>query len=95
MGSYGIDPGRSAGTGRNTKQTSQSVASLAASTLSDPSASKTAKSLAGSLIAQANTGKQTGAQLEDLASKVLKSTKYSEDTKTLAASVLSQSNKER
>ena len=80
---------------RNRKQSSAQVASLAAATLKDSTASKTAKSLAGSVMAQAHTKKQTGAQLEDLASMVLCSEKYNEETKTLAASVLSQSNKKR
>ncbi|EKM3681696.1 hypothetical protein PUS40_004460 [Vibrio alginolyticus] len=79
----------------NTKKSSKQVASLAATTLQDPSASKTAKTLAGSILAQSSTNKQTGADLEEKASKVLKSSKYSEDTKTLAGSVLSQSNKKR
>ena len=80
---------------KNTKQTSSKVASLAANTLNDKHASQVAKKLAGSVIAQTNTGKQTGAEMETVASKVLQSEKYSDDTKTLAASVLSQANKER
>ncbi len=79
----------------NNKQTTKQVASLAATILHDPSASKTAKTLAGSVLAQSSTNKQTGADLEKKASKVLRSSKYSEDTKTLAGSVLSQSNKKR
>jgi len=80
---------------KNAKQSSPKVTSLAASTLNDPNASKTAKSLAGSVLSQSGTAKQTGPELEDKASTVLRSPKYSEETKTLAASVLSQSNKER
>ncbi len=80
---------------KNTKQSSPKVAHLAATTLNDPNASQTAKSLAASVVAQTNTGKQTGKELETLASQVLQSSKYSDDTKSLAASVLSQSNKER
>lgn len=79
----------------NTKKTSNKVASLAAATLQDPSASKIAKSLAGSALAQSFSNKQTGLELEEKASKVLQSSKYSEDTKTLAGSVLSQSDKKR
>ncbi|ELZ1717092.1 hypothetical protein SD909_004859 [Vibrio parahaemolyticus] len=79
----------------NTNKSSKQVASLAATTLQDPSASKTARTLAGSVLAQSSTNKQTGADLEEKASKVLRSSKYSEDTKTLAGSVLSQSNKKR
>lgn len=80
---------------KNTKASSPKVATLAANILNDKKSSSIAKSLAGSVIAQANTGKQTGAELETKASKVLKSEKYSDETKTLAASVLAQSNKER
>lgn len=80
---------------KNTKKTSDKVATLAAQTLNSPGASATAKSLAASALAQKNTDKQTGAELEETAAKVLGSDHYSEDTKTLAASVLSQANKER
>lgn len=80
---------------KNTKQTSKSVGSLASKTLQDPSASATAKKLAGSVLSQSRTPNQTGGELEDLASRVLKSDKYSDDTKSLAGSVVSQSNKKR
>jgi hypothetical protein len=80
---------------KNKKQTSAQVASLAASILKDESASKTAKSLAGSVLAQTHSKSQTGPEMEDLASTVLKSSKYGKETKALAGSVLSQSNKER
>lgn len=80
---------------KNTKQSSQEMASVAAKTLSGSDSSKIARSLAASVIAQSRTNKQTGADLEETASKVMKSTKYSDETKSLAASVLSQSNKDR
>jgi hypothetical protein len=80
---------------KNTKQSSAGMASKAAKVMTDKNASQIAKSLAASVVSQANTGKQTGAGLEDRASKVLKSEKYSDETKSLAASILSQSNKER
>jgi hypothetical protein len=80
---------------KNTKQTSPSVASLASVTLADSNSSKTAKSLAASLLSQSSTAKETGRNLEHLASVVLNSQKYSDTTRTLAASVLSQSNKNR
>lgn len=80
---------------KNTKQTSPQVAALAAKTLTNANASAIARSLAGSVVAQAHTGKQTGAQMETTASEVLRSEKYSADTKSLAASLLSQSNKDR
>ena len=79
----------------NGKKTSSPIASKAGGTLRDPSASATAKSLAGSALAQAGTPKQTGVAMEDKASQVLSSTKYSAATKQLAGSVLSQSNKKR
>lgn len=80
---------------KNTKKTSDKIATLAAQTLNSPVASATAKSLAASALAQKNADKQTGAEMEETAAKVLGSDHYSEDTKTLAASVLSQANKER
>lgn len=80
---------------KNTRQTSPRVTGLAARTLQSNSASKTAKSLAASALAQTNTKRQTGATLESLASTVLRSDKYATDTKELAGSVLSQSNKAR
>jgi hypothetical protein len=79
----------------NKKQTSKSVASLAAKTLTDDNSSQIAKNLAGSALSQKSINRQTGSIMEDTASKVLKSNKYSDDTKTLAASTLSQSNKKR
>lgn len=80
---------------KNTKSTSSKIATQAAQTLADPRASKTAKSLAGSALAQRDSNKETGKKMEELASKVLQSEKYSNDTQSLAASVLSQANKER
>ncbi|MBO0949216.1 hypothetical protein [Fibrella forsythiae] len=80
---------------KNSKTTSSGIASQAAKTLNNPSASATAKKLAGFALSQTNKGKQTGSDMETIASKVLKSTKYSDETKDLAASVLSQSNRNR
>ena len=79
----------------NTKKTSSSISSLASSILTDPNASKTAKQLAGSALAQAVNTKQTGSEMERLASTVMKSDKFSSQTKKLAGTVLSQSNKDR
>jgi len=79
----------------NSKQSSKSLASKAASTLNDPSASNIQKSLAASVLSQSSTGNQTGSKIETKASEVMKSSKYSSDTKSFAASVLSQSNKGR
>lgn len=79
----------------NKKKTSDRIVTLAAETLQDPNASKIARRLAGSALAQSDGAKQTGAEMEDLASRVLRSDKYAEETKELAASVLSQANKDR
>lgn len=79
----------------NKKQSSSKITKLAVEILHDPASSKTAKSLAGSVLSQSNTKNQTGSELEDIASKVLQSDKYNDDTKKLAGSVLSQSNKAR
>lgn len=81
--------------GKNTKQTSSRIGTLASEVLHDSHASQVAKSLAASALAQRNGAKQTGSEMEDLASKVLQSDKYADTTKELAASVLSQSNKSR
>jgi hypothetical protein len=80
---------------KNTKQTSQAMASMAAEVLRDENASAIAKSLAGSVLSQTHSDKQTGAALEEKAGRVLESDKYSETTRALAASVVSQSNKSR
>ncbi|MBD8192995.1 hypothetical protein IFR35_16325 [Pseudomonas fluorescens] len=80
---------------KNTKQTSEKMATLAAETLGNPKASAIAKSLAASALAQSGTDKQTSAEMEAKAGKALHSHKYSDETRALAASVLSQSNKER
>lgn len=79
----------------NSKKSSKSLSSLAAKTLNDDNASKTAKKLAGSVLSQVSKSNQTGSEMEDLASKVAKSSKYSKETKSLAGSVLSQANKKR
>ncbi len=79
----------------NSKQSSKSLASKAASTLNDASASHVQKSLAASVLSQASSGNQTSSYMETKASDVLKSSKYSNETKSFAASVLSQSNKAR
>lgn len=79
----------------NGKVTSAKIASQAAETLQNKSASAIAKSLAGSALAQAQGNLQTGKAMEVKASQVLQSNKYSSETKALAASVLSQANKLR
>ena len=79
----------------NKNQTSNSMASLAGKVLHDPNASDIQKTLAGSVLSQANPNNQTGAKLEDIAANALSSSKYNETTKSLAGSVLSQSEKNR
>lgn len=78
---------------KNSKQSGPQTTSLAAATLTNPNASATAKSLAGSVVSQAHTGKQSGTAMESKASMVLQSEKFNADTKSLAGSVLSQSRK--
>lgn len=80
---------------KNAKQTSSRIATLAAETLQNNSASQVAKSLAASALSQRNSGKQTGAEMEEKAAKVLAGKHYADETKELAASVLAQANKER
>ena len=79
----------------NKKRSTPDVVGLAARTLASDNASKIAKKLAASALAQGDPAKQTGPTMEDVASRVMRSPNYSEDTKTLAGSVLSQANKER
>lgn len=79
----------------NPKHTSESIATLAARVLRDPFASKEARELAGSALAQVSPDKQTGARMEELAGQILGETGHSADILSLAGSVLAQSNKER
>lgn len=80
---------------KNTKKTSNTMATLAAQTLSNPKSSAFAKSLAACALAQSGADKQTSAEMEGKAGKALQSDQYSEETRSLAASVVSQANKER
>ena len=75
------------------ERTSQRVASKASGVLSNPSASKAAKSLAGSALSQAGSKKQTSGRVAALAGKVLDNSYSAKSTKSLAASVLTQANK--
>lgn len=79
----------------NTKQTSSTVASVAAQTLNNPNASAIQKSLAGSALSQKGSTNQTSGAMEHKASAALDNPRSSTLTKTLAASVLAQSNKGR
>lgn len=80
---------------RNSKQTSQKVASVAGETLQSSSSSGIQKTLAGSALRQARSPAQTGAKTEDAASKALRNDNAAPATKTLAGSVVSQSNRRR
>lgn len=74
---------------RNEK-TSPGVASTASRTLQDPGASKTAKTLAGSVLAQAGTNKVTSPRVAGVASSALQDGRVNSTTKTLAGSGLTQ-----
>lgn len=76
----------------NPKKSSSTVTKIAAAVLRNPNSSQISKSLAGSVLSQANSQNQTSSQMESVASKALHSDKYNSTTKTLAGSVLSQSN---
>ena len=66
------------------------VTKTASNVLRDPGSSKTAKSLAGSALSQANTSKQSSAGTARIASKALNDGRSSSSTKSLAGSVLTQ-----
>jgi hypothetical protein len=74
-----------AGRGR----TSAVLASLAAKTLRDPTASKEMKSLAGCVLVQRRGGR-TSAVLASLAAKTLRDPTASKESKSLAGCVLVQ-----
>lgn len=66
------------------------VTKTASTVLRDSGASKTAKSLAGSALAQAHTNKQSSAATAHTAAKALNDGRTSKATKSLAGSVLTQ-----
>lgn len=72
------------------EKTSKAVASKAAKVLTSPNSNKTAKSLAGSALAQAGTSKKTSARVASTAAKVLDDNRSAKSTKSLAGSVLTQ-----
>ncbi|TPG74662.1 hypothetical protein [Pseudomonas arsenicoxydans] len=80
---------------KNSKKSSPGVSSLASKVLRDSQSSAIAKSLAASVISQADPDKQTGAGMEAKASQALQDKRSSETTRTLAASVVSQSSNDR
>lgn len=72
------------------EQSGPKVTKTAASVLRAPNASKTAKSLAGSALAQAGTSKQTTTKTATTAAKALNDGRTKATTRTLAGSVLTQ-----
>ena len=75
---------------RRNEKTSGPVATRASGTLRDPSASKAAKTLAGSALAQAAANKSTSPKIATTAARALDDGRTSRATKTLAGSVLTQ-----
>ena len=72
------------------EQSGPKVTRTASSVLRDPGASKTAKSLAGSALAQAGTIKQSSSATARTAGKALNDGRTSASTRSLAGSVLTQ-----
>ena len=72
------------------EQSGPKVTRTASSVLRDPWASKTAKSLAGSALAQAGTAKGSSAGTARTGSKALTDGRTSKSTRSLAGSVLTQ-----
>lgn len=75
------------------EKTGNKVAHTASTILRDAGASKTAKSLAGSALAQTHTNKQSSATVAKTAAKVLQDGRTAPSTKALAGSVLTQKSK--
>lgn len=72
------------------EQSGPKVTRTASSVLRDPGASKTAKSLAGSALAQAGTSKKSSAGTARTAASALTDGRTSKSTRSLAGSVLTQ-----
>ena len=78
----------------NQKVSSEKMTHLAAEILRDPNATHVEKSLAGSVLSQADPEKQTGDHLETVAAEVLRhSDQFSSSAVSLAGSVLAQGKK--
>jgi hypothetical protein len=75
------------------EQSGSKVTKTASTVLRDSGASKTAKSLAGSALAQAGTSKQSSRATASTAAKALNDGRTSASTRTLAGSVLTQKSK--
>lgn len=75
------------------ESTGSKVTKIASSVLRNPTASATAKSLAGAALAQANTTKQSTPATARTAAKALNDGRSSATTQKLAGSVLTQKTK--
>ncbi|MFC0397523.1 hypothetical protein [Paraburkholderia rhizosphaerae] len=75
---------------KNSKETSDRIAHLAAVILAKLNASPIEKELAGSALAQHHTSKHTSTAIGKIASKVLADAHACHEAKELAGSVLSQ-----
>jgi hypothetical protein len=75
---------------KNTKETSERIAHLAAVVLKKPGVSQIEKELAGSALAQHHTTKHTSTAIGKLAGKVLADSHVCAEAKELAGSVLAQ-----
>lgn len=75
------------------EKSSPGVARTASQVLRDSGASQTAKSLAGSALAQTRTSKETSAPIATKAAKALDDGRSSKTTRSLAGSVLTQKKK--
>lgn len=77
------------------ENTSNRVASKASDILRSATASKAAKSIAGSALSQAGTNKATSAKVASTAAKALDSEHTRKITKTVAGSVLTQKSRKK
>ena len=75
------------------EQSGPKVTKAASSVLRDPGASKMAKSLAGSTLAQAGTSKQSSPKTASTAGKALNDGRTNSATRSMAGSVLTQKSK--
>ena len=75
------------------EKSSPRTAHTASGVLKDSGASKTAKSLAGSVLSQSKAGKATSAPVASKAARALDDGRTSQSTKTLAGSALTQKKK--
>lgn len=75
----------------DTRMTSEKMAHLAAEIMRDPNASELEKSLAGSVLSQADPGREASPEIQDLAGQVMShSHDFSKHAVSLAASIISQ-----